>query len=882
MQDGTADQALSLQQLYDLTIDLFEDEERITRALDWVDQVLPAFAGACRNEVQHGSGEPIARWLEWTQGPSAQVVEEAGKGEVYDWRLGWVETLLRVTLTLMQDESWKDMQRRSAVGQNWWIEHESGPSCFPLAYWLDLIEYLSSPPPAVEIDARHTVLFPLVLSEPIVDSGTETNVILAQFLLEPVARATGEVFLHPEQTVVRCMDAVFADSFRYAARAAKHELDRPLDQLPGVRVRVQTVKPSHERFLCGVMLRGESGGGALAVGLRHIYTGVPGSDDQTAISFALHHARNMPVDGKCHPVGGTDEKVRGCAKQNLARLLVAKQQQAPLAIYGRKNDLQIVGASTVREAAAMTQASVPVPTVTATPRKIVVLYQRKADQDRYVVRLLEDNLGARGHSVFIDRHIEIGIQWAQEIDQRIREADVVIALMSPTSVVSDMLASELQTADEARQRHGESPRIFPVRVGYDGPLPERIAYILDPLQHAVWSGPFDDASLVDHIERSLERPDPEMRQLEQVTPEPLQVFVAAPAATGASQSIIAGANRSDLEPFDGLVPLNSRYYIERSIDAEFHQAVDQRHSVILAKGARQMGKSSLLARGLHRSEKDGARTILTDFQKLSMEDLHSIKAFYLALGRMVARQLKIGIALDDVWVDRRSPNLNFEEYVEDHVLPCSSQLVWAMDEVDKLFFATDYSSDVFGLFRSWANERQGRTSSPWAGVSMIIAYATEAHLFITDINQSPFNVGTRFEMPDFTLDQIAELNRRYDCPIRSDSELQNFYRLVGGHPYLVRRGLYAIVTERIDVKTFETEAVRDNGPLGDHLRRILTLLARNEDNLAALKEILKGKTCSNFEAFYHLRSAGIIVGESIQHATVRCHLYKSYLSRYLL
>ena len=44
---------------------------------------------------------------------------------------------------------------------------------------------------------------------------------------------------------------------------------------------------------------------------------------------------------------------------------------------------------------------------------------------------------------------------------------------------------------------------------------------------------------------------------------------------------------------------------------------------------------------------------------------------------------------------------------------------------------------------------------------MAIAYATEAHLFITDVNQSPFNVGTRLTVEDFTLSQVADLNERY-------------------------------------------------------------------------------------------------------------------------
>ena len=67
-----------------------------------------------------------------------------------------------------------------------------------------------------------------------------------------------------------------------------------------------------------------------------------------------------------------------------------------------------------------------------------------------------------------------------------------------------------------------------------------------------------------------------------------------------------------------------------------------------------------------------------------------------------------------------------------------------------------------------------------------MAYATESHRFITDLNQSPFNVGTRLVLEDFSLEQVAELNQRYGSPLRVQTGLAGFFKLVGGHPYLVR------------------------------------------------------------------------------------------------
>jgi hypothetical protein len=121
-------------------------------------------------------------------------------------------------------------------------------------------------------------------------------------------------------------------------------------------------------------------------------------------------------------------------------------------------------------------------------------------------------------------------------------------------------------------------------------------------------------------------------------------------------------------------------------------------------------------------------------------------------------------------------------------------------------------------------------SGPWSKLTLAIAYATEAHLFITDLNQSPFNVGTRIILEDFTLEQITELNHRYGDPLRDQKELISFIALLGGQPYLTRRAFHELVTRDSSYDVFETAAEREEGIFGDHLRRILLSL-RKDANL---------------------------------------------------
>jgi len=303
---------------------------------------------------------------------------------------------------------------------------------------------------------------------------------------------------------------------------------------------------------------------------------------------------------------------------------------------------------------------------------------------------------------------------------------------------------------------------------------------------------------------------------------------------------------------------------------------------VLIKGARQMGKTSLLARGMRFAREQGSRSVATDLQKFNADSFKTADCLYRTMAESIADQLELGVDPAQTWDSRRGPNANLERFLRREVLGKIDQpLFWGLDEVDRLF-VTPFGSEVFGLLRSWHNERALDPSGPWSRLTIGIAYATEAHLFITDINQSPFNVGTRLVLEDFTPAQVAEMNRRYGNPIKSDEELTRFYRLVGGHPYLVRRGLDEFARRKISFDAFEQQAARDEAFYGDHLRRILVLLVRDNELTEVMRGVLSGQPCPSSESFDRLRSAGLVTGHIPEEARPRCRLYASYLRRHLL
>jgi len=338
----------------------------------------------------------------------------------------------------------------------------------------------------------------------------------------------------------------------------------------------------------------------------------------------------------------------------------------------------------------------------------------------------------------------------------------------------------------------------------------------------------------------------------------------------------------EIKQTSGAVPLDSNFYVVRDTDQDFLNAIRRHDSIVLVKGARQMGKTSLLARGLQQARSTGAAVVLTDFQKLNAADLESIENFFLALSDMIYDQVDVDTEPQQAWNPRRGASINFERYIRRVVLPqVNGPLVWAMDEVDRLL-TCQFGSEVFGLFRSWHNERSLDPSSPWEDLTLAIVYATEPHLFITDPNQSPFNVGTKLELKDFSVEQVADLNERYGSPLQHSQEVARYWSLVAGHPYLVHNGIYEMKKRGLSLPGFEAIADREEGPFGDHLRRIMVLLGRDQTLTEVMRELLRGNPCPTTDSFYRLHSTGLVAGHSAREARVRCPLYANYLERHLL
>lgn len=686
---------LGLAPLYDTTIELFTNPGEFGPGLDWVDKVLPHFTDACIHDVAEGSSKVFELWSDWLSGTGVEQIRDAGEADAFEWRRSWLKVLIE-TSSALHKEGVSDTVLES-VAEKAAAAAPEAFSSLPHVFWVDLVHTLAQTQKSISTpDRRIEIAFPLVLSERMVVDGDNIDVLLADFVLEPSPYGGTGAYTHPAQMATRCVDPRFFAVFKQASA----EIDRlsPPASVGSVRVRIEPRRPEHEVFLHKLILRGPSGGGALAAGLYLLSRPANSVSRNLAVSYALTAPGQTVPDGFCHAVGGAYEKVRGCAKAGIGTLIVAEEQASQVKFYGSLQSVSIVGVSALPD----------------------------------LLRILDSEV-----------------------------TETVPAL--PT--ISE---------DES-----------------------------------------------------------------------------------------------------GVLPLSSSLYMERKSDEAFHAALAQRPMIVLVKGARQIGKTSLLVRGVEQVRKQNVKLVYVDLQSIGRDSMKTQKDLFFALARIFSRELKLDVTMDDMYDERDGPNKNFENFLFRYAL--KSPVIWFMDEVDRLF-DFDYYTDVFSLMRSWHNRRP--VHSELYNLTLVLSYATETHLLIEDVYQSPFNIGTKIELEDYSPEQVSELNFRLGRPLKVPADLERFIQLVGGHPHLVCRGLSWMAQEHKDVEQFAACACMDIGPFGTHLRR-LRLVTKNHDQLEVIHSVLRGSDTRNNDAFLHLRSAGVVIGDDCQSIRMRCGIYADYLRNFL-
>lgn len=325
----------------------------------------------------------------------------------------------------------------------------------------------------------------------------------------------------------------------------------------------------------------------------------------------------------------------------------------------------------------------------------------------------------------------------------------------------------------------------------------------------------------------------------------------------------------------GAVRIQSEFYVERNGEQQLCRELSKNHGTTTTiRAARQTGKTSLLIRGIHHARKQRSKIVHIDLQPVDESHLESLDTFLHYIAQTTVAKLRLDRAeVAHFWDGSLGATDKLTFLMEDYVLVECDKVLLALDEADRLL-RTSFHDTFFGMIRSWHNNRA--SNDLWENMNIAMVISTEPHLLIGDVMQSPFNVGNKIRLEDFSSEQVWHLNQCYHTPLSVD-DLSDMMHYLNGHPYLTQRALYTMVTEHISWDKLKAIAITDQSPFGDHLRRYQWLLSDQPELIKALKHVFRRGCCPDEVSYYRLFQAGLIRGVSSDTCSSRCELYEHYL-----
>jgi hypothetical protein len=259
----------------------------------------------------------------------------------------------------------------------------------------------------------------------------------------------------------------------------------------------------------------------------------------------------------------------------------------------------------------------------------------------------------------------------------------------------------------------------------------------------------------------------------------------------------------------------------------------------------------------------------------------SPEQWYAGLLDALGEQLGLEDEVEDFWraEQRRSPLQRFMLAMREVVLArTTSNLMVFIDEIDfvlSLPFSTD---ELFAAIRECYN-RRAEDPAYHRLTFCLIGVATPSDL-IRDARVTPFNIGHRIELTDFTLQEARPLasgllkadgHPSAVLELRRGWLLERILYWTGGHPYLTQRLCQTVAAERtrrmadVDRLCHELFLEHRAQTQDNNLAFVRERILRSQEDLASLltlyKQVRSGKRVPNDEAnplLDVLRLSGIV------------------------
>lgn len=334
--------------------------------------------------------------------------------------------------------------------------------------------------------------------------------------------------------------------------------------------------------------------------------------------------------------------------------------------------------------------------------------------------------------------------------------------------------------------------------------------------------------------------------------------------------------------------LPTDFYVERPpIEQNCYRAIKQQGALIRIKAPEKMGKTSLMNRILSYARNYKYQTVTLSCQSLVDGTVATdLKKFLQSFCVVVGNELELVNKLNEYWDNLATCNYNSRYYFQKYLLPnITSPIVLALDDVDFVFEHPKIAPDFCQLLRNWHNlAKQGDSNSIiWEKLRLIVVHSTEVYASL-DINNSPLaNVGVIIDLPEFTLDQVQRLVRRYRLDWTA-AQVEQLMAMVGGHPLLVKTSLDWVKPQQKTLKELLQAAPTASGIFSDHLRELWENLENKPELKIAFSKVVRADEDDPVQLnpiqAKSLQRLGLVTLQG-HFAKPRCELYRQYFRVYL-